>query len=379
MWDPSGIIAQARKALEIRDLRESWRQLDLVRSNFPELSEITNGLGRMVIQASLEQDRWGRVSIATWPGEASAAVCLTFDDRLTSHIDVVRPDLDSFGFLGTFFVIRDNPPLEPNGKWYRGWCSLAESQHELGNHTATHPKGLPELQAAMIEQECESCNRFIRQLGQDAVTSFAYPFGDHGRADGPLSRVVCQRFALGRATHQSEIGPNAATPGNMHRLQSLSVSRKCSLERLQSHLDRAIASRGWSILTFHKVATGSGALGIERDHWIGCLNCLATRAETFWIGTASQGAAYVYTRRSAKVNCHQATEDALFLSLKSDDLPVPTLVKPPLTATIEVPKSWKSARVTDDRARFSDHHVTQNRVRTTLSADGRLYRITQLS
>src|SRR3954470_638734 len=39
-----------------------------------------------------------------WPGSARAAVSLTYDDGLASHIEVVGPALEKHHLRGTFFI-----------------------------------------------------------------------------------------------------------------------------------------------------------------------------------------------------------------------------------------------------------------------------------
>lgn len=38
-----------------------------------------------------------------WPNGKKAAVVFTYDDALDCHLDVAIPQLDEFGFKGTFF------------------------------------------------------------------------------------------------------------------------------------------------------------------------------------------------------------------------------------------------------------------------------------
>ena len=40
----------------------------------------------------------------SWPGDAVAAVCLTYDDGLDCHVDIAAPALERHGFRGTFYV-----------------------------------------------------------------------------------------------------------------------------------------------------------------------------------------------------------------------------------------------------------------------------------
>ncbi|WP_454761263.1 polysaccharide deacetylase family protein [Caulobacter segnis] len=69
-----------------------------------------------------------------WPGGRKAAIVLTYDDALVSHLDVAAPQLEAAGLRGTFFL---------NGTFAASeiprWRKLAQAGHELGNHSMFHP------------------------------------------------------------------------------------------------------------------------------------------------------------------------------------------------------------------------------------------------
>lgn len=67
-----------------------------------------------------------------WPDGAKAAIVLTYDDALLSHLDNAVPALDEAGFKGTFFLSNVRQADVPR------WRRAAESGHELGNHTMFH-------------------------------------------------------------------------------------------------------------------------------------------------------------------------------------------------------------------------------------------------
>ena len=206
----------AEQLLRVGKVREAWQQLEYTKVNYPRDIRSTIPLQLEIERASKPADRIGRLSLATWPNWSSAAVSCTFDDRLTSHVDIVRPDLDRYGFPGTFFVFRDHasqPPLSP--EYLCKWKALGQSHHEIGNHTAGHPQSLPSLAPAEIERQIEMCDEFIeRDLGLPPANSFSYPFGAHGPADGYLRSYVRRRFAVARSTHSKPDGINAATQPN---------------------------------------------------------------------------------------------------------------------------------------------------------------------
>ncbi len=372
-------VSHAERLLAEGKTREAWQRLDRVRSNDPSDAKRAARLERAIECASAPADRVGRVSIATWPNWAGAAVSCSFDDRLTSHVDVVRPDLDRFGLLGTFFVIREHPSLPPiSDEYWTKWKALAQSDHEIGNHTAEHPEDLPSLAASEIIRQIEQCDEFIeRELGRPRANSFAYPFGLHGPRDGSLREYVRQRFAVARSTQLKPVAPNTASPEHMDALQSFTVNRGCTLEQVQLQLDGALESCGWAILTFHKVAEGEGAGEIDRSFWIACLNSLSARQDRVWIATIESVAAYIAARRSARIACHSVDDEALSISIQGDDR-FSTKSQIKLSAAVRVPKSWRFARHLDADGFETDYRVEQERIRIPVWPDGRPFQIIKL-
>jgi sialate O-acetylesterase len=72
----------------------------------------------------------------TWPKGAKAAVVFTYDDGLDCHLDVAVPQLDEFGFKGTFYCTGNSQSLYNRTD---EWRTIARNGHELGNHTLFHP------------------------------------------------------------------------------------------------------------------------------------------------------------------------------------------------------------------------------------------------
>lgn len=66
----------------------------------------------------------------------SAQVCLTYDDALPVHREIVAPELAKRGLRGTFYLpaARDDLHLHVHN-----WRKVAEMGHELGNHSCFHP------------------------------------------------------------------------------------------------------------------------------------------------------------------------------------------------------------------------------------------------
>src|SRR5207248_10888711 len=78
-----------------------------------------------------------RGNFSGWPGDARAAVSLTFDDAAPSQLDVALPIMERYGLRGTFYV---NPGSGSRfDQAVERWRAAHAGGHEIGNHTLRHP------------------------------------------------------------------------------------------------------------------------------------------------------------------------------------------------------------------------------------------------
>ncbi len=128
----------------------------------------------------------GSALAADWPGGRRAAVVLTYDDSLASHLAIAIPQLDAAGLKGTFFL---------GGRWVRAedvarWRAVAASGHELGNQTVFHP--CPRAAYTMparyhsegydvetMLDEVRTMNAFLTAIDGKAEHAYATPCGQH--------------------------------------------------------------------------------------------------------------------------------------------------------------------------------------------------------
>ena len=71
-----------------------------------------------------------------WPDGKVAAVSLTYEDGLESQLINAIPQLDKFGFKGTFFPSTNGLS---NPEFINNWKKAVLNGHEIGCHTVFHP------------------------------------------------------------------------------------------------------------------------------------------------------------------------------------------------------------------------------------------------
>ena len=104
-----------------------------------------------------------------WP---KGYVSLTYDDGLSSQLDIAVPQLERAGFRGTFFLTWNN--MQDRAQ---DWAALARRGHELANHTISHPC---DLQREGVEQfkdkEIDPMQHWLARIeGPKRSRDFAYP------------------------------------------------------------------------------------------------------------------------------------------------------------------------------------------------------------
>jgi peptidoglycan/xylan/chitin deacetylase (PgdA/CDA1 family) len=119
------------------------KQLGLMTHSLPSALVLLTAVSVVAQQAQV------KVTVARWPQDRTAAISLTFDDAMATHLDVAAPILREHRLNGTFFV---STGLGVWGKHKGEGEQLAKDGNELGDHTVHHPCLLPEIEPH--SQEC---------------------------------------------------------------------------------------------------------------------------------------------------------------------------------------------------------------------------------
>lgn len=208
----------------------------------------------------------GLATLLLLPQAAAAAdveggvVSLTYDDGLSSQLDVAVPALEQRGLRGTFYVTWDNIVDRADA-----WAMLPARGHELGAHTVHHPCNLGPLDARRYaDREFRPLEAWLdRVAGPDRARDFAYPCDvtnlGPGTANVQRARFETMLRRLGiRSARNSEGPPNPAAWVRAHpfRLQALAVGYDAQPLDVFNYLQRARHERRWAILVFHQVGEG---------------------------------------------------------------------------------------------------------------------------
>ncbi len=235
----------------------------------------------------------------SWPGGAVAAICLTYDDGIDSHLDVAIPELNQSGLRGTFYLQGDN--IRPDQ--IPGWRAAAEKGHELGNHTAFHPcNGNLDFITPEFATENYTVRRFLRELqvintllyaidGQ-AERTFAYTCGD--TEYGGVSVIdTLRQSGLFVAVRGSGRGVVSDIPA----METFDVPSWGKVEGTgEEHIEmvrKAGQAGGLLVFTFHGV--GGDYLQVSTEAHRELLAYLSDHSDTYWVAPFREVMAYVRT------------------------------------------------------------------------------------
>jgi peptidoglycan/xylan/chitin deacetylase (PgdA/CDA1 family) len=224
-----------------------------------------------------------------WPGARKAAIVLTYDDALRSHLDIAAPQLEAVGLRGTFFLngtlAAADVPL---------WRGLSRAGHELGNHSMFHP--CPRDAFAMEPQfqtEGYSTAGMLREIGVMNTFLFAIDglrertysvpcsislaggkdYTDALRASG-LIRYVRTGVPSGGVISD----PNDLDP---YRVPSRSFPETATASDLIAYVEEVQRAGGLGVFMFHGV--GGDYLTVSSEAHQGLLNYLKAHEAEIWV------------------------------------------------------------------------------------------------
>jgi len=229
-----------------------------------------------------------------YPNGCRSAVSLTFDDGLTSQLEVAVPMLNDRDMLATFYIPPRDFILGAND-WVDRlsmWKEVARQGHEIGNHSLSHTcsRGfrdtldgpsietmtLEDIEADMLEAEC----RLDEVLGPSRRT-FCYPCYQAHVGDG-LTRqsyvpVIAKHFIAARGRGEFANYPLTCS---LTYLWSYNVEGM-SGEAMIQLIERSMSLGQWCMLAIHGIEVGN--LAVARKDFTEVCDFLARNRRDIWV------------------------------------------------------------------------------------------------
>jgi len=222
-----------------------------------------------------------------WPGDARAAISLTYDGGMPDHLVLVEPLLRTLGMNATFYVnatfFLDNP---------QAWISMANRGHEIGNHSlfgVTGPRGeLPNWTLEMVDDDLQMTEALLQDyLPGPKERSFAYPGDNPITAEGSYEPIVEQQFQWARTRQEGMNHAYFCNPRALRVIRSFDLSGAGLAQKAEEALDLG----AWAIFVFEGIGTGRDSCG-ERDHEV-LLKHLGTKSADLYVAPVREVAQYV--------------------------------------------------------------------------------------
>ena len=243
-----------------------------------------------------------------WPDNAKAAIALTYDDSLESHLNYVIPQLDAHKMRGTFFLTIDRTGFY---NFVEEWRAAAKTGHELANHTLAHPcradvegvdrswvpadTDLDDYTPARMVRELRMTNIALNLLDGETRRTFAYPCGEATAGGVSYIDDIKPVVTAGRGVSGGSPSTNPFEI-DLYRVPTLGAEEK-SGEELIAYVDQIIDDGGFGTLTFHGV--GAEYLSVTHDAHAALLAHLKAREGDIWVGTFKEISDYVRDNRDA--------------------------------------------------------------------------------
>ena len=223
------------------------------------------------------------------PDRKRAAVVLTYDDALVSHLDIAIPALDAVGLKGTFFLIGSKIAPEQIARWR----SAAAEGHELGNHTIRHAcphanyppaKKIDTSETYDVDTmltEIRTMNTMLTAIDDKPQHSYATPCGQH-LAGGVDYLPALRASGLLRYTRAAD--PSGRPLDPMDVPARFFPSNATGADLIAAVQD-AEGQGGMIVLGFHGV--GGDYLSVSAQAHAQLLAYLKAHSDTIWVAPFS--------------------------------------------------------------------------------------------
>jgi sialate O-acetylesterase len=237
-----------------------------------------------------------------WPDGKKAAVVFTYDDALDCHLDVAVPQLDEFGFKGTFYCSGNSRSLY---KRVDEWRDIAKNGHELGNHTMFHPcdgrihkwvrpeRDLNNYTHTQILAEISQANILLKAIDGKTERSFCYTCCDYVAGGVDFTNDIIEMFPCARL--EGPI-PDSMVGYNIHKTPSLEVDNN-SAEELIAYVEQAREKGTIAIFMFHGVGGGYSSLDVKAEEHRKLLSYIKENEEDYFTGTFLEVMKYIQQHR----------------------------------------------------------------------------------
>jgi len=231
-----------------------------------------------------------------WPEGKKAAIVFTYDDGLDCHLDVAVPQLDEFGFKGTFYCTGNSHSLYNR---LDEWREIAENGHELGNHTLFHPcdgkrfdwvkpeYDLNKYTHEQIINELRAANTLLKAVDSKTERTFGYTCSDYVVGGIDFTGDIKNMFTAARCDGPV---PETMEGYTVFKTPSWGVNSPTA-EELIAYVEKAREKGTIAVFMFHSV--GGGYLNVGAEEHRKLLEYIKTNNKVFYTGSFLEVMRYI--------------------------------------------------------------------------------------
>ncbi len=317
-------------------------------------SHMRTGLRALLLLLVFPDLVWSQTPVpqpTPWPQGRTAAISLTFDDGMQTHLDNAGPVLKKHELQGTFYVITG-----PSSTWRTrpdDWHRLAAEGNEIASHTVNHPCLFERIEihsqdytAEMMLKEIRDSSRDITErLGIRRGLTFAFPCGnmtfgppaEQARNQAVYLQDVADFYFAARSYNSSE--PVDAEGLNPLTVPDLGSTTGKDFAGLLTMIQATVRNREWGIFTFHGVGGEWLSVSTEAlDELAGYLQ----RHKEIWTAPFGDVVRYIQESKALGIEPAESADRQYQFSL---NWPLdPKVFDLPLTLKWELPSGWETCK-----------------------------------
>lgn len=239
------------------------------------------------------------------------AISLTFDDGRSTQLEHALPIMNRLDLKGTFYLI-------PNGVDWRKklspWREVARRGHEIGNHSASHPRPpnhnsvegvyYSDMTLESLESDISKAQSRLKEIAptQEKWT-FCYPCY-HTDIGLGLSRksyipLIEKQFIAGRGIQEYGFA-NVPEKVDIACIGGCPCERMSAFEMIGMVEELAVGQKQWVVLVFHDI-NGDRLTTSKYDFQLLC-EYIARRQDDLWCAPVASVACHIRRQRSAACN-----------------------------------------------------------------------------
>ncbi|NMP31509.1 polysaccharide deacetylase family protein [Thalassotalea sp. M1531] len=242
----------------------------------------------------------------SWPNGAKAAISLSYDDALTSHLDNAIPQLNQYGFKGTFYLTLSSPTLSTR---LADWRATAAQGHELGNHSISHPcrKSLPNRDWVAVENDLDkqTHQQYLKELLNANAWLHAIDGKNTRTLTLPCGDIIVKGQSILPALKTHFVGIKTKANKSIVERYNLDVKdaqvwapHNVNVAALIGYAENAANKGSLANYTFHGI--GGDHLSVTKEAHEALLKYLASNASLYWVATYREISEYVHKHNHLK-------------------------------------------------------------------------------